>query len=88
MTKMVLITWKDHYSQSGWFEPVDINTIGHVNMSVGFLIQEEDEEYISIAQTKYLQGDTLADVLHILKKDIMTIETLDSEGLYYENTTD
>lgn len=87
MNKIVSVTWKDHYSQSGWFESADLNSFNHINISVGFLVQENDEDYLTIAQTKYLDGNTVADVLHILKENIITIETLQEDGLYYENTS-
>lgn len=73
--KAVAITWQDHYSLAGWFEPDDLKAKGHLNYSVGIFI-EKNNEHTTIAQTAHLDESMYADLLHILTKDIVKFEEL------------
>lgn len=78
MTEVVIIYWKDHYSLAGWHNIEDISPTGHTNISVGFLLSDEDDagDYVTLAQTVYEDTSTVADILHILKRDVIKVEVL------------
>lgn len=72
---MLQIKWRDHYSSYGWFSPEDSSPVGHINVSVGLLV-EITEDHTTIAQTMHEDGSVYADLLHILNKEILTYKEL------------
>ena len=73
--KVVLIQWRDHHSVYGWFSPEDVQTAGHINVSAGILVGQ-DEVHTTIAQTVHADLSVYADLLHIITKDITFYEEL------------
>lgn len=71
----VMIEWRDHYSQYGWFPPEEAPAQGHINVSTGFLVGETDV-YTTIAQTMHKDRDQYADLLHIITADITSYKEL------------
>ena len=71
--KIVRISWQDHYSAYGWFDAGDTRPLGHINISVGMLL-EQSNEHTTIAQTVHHDGSQYGDLLHILTKDIIKME--------------
>jgi hypothetical protein len=80
MIDAVAIYWRDHYSLAGWHDAGTTEPKGHVNLSVGIpVLHDTDEFYCTLAQTTHSDGDVYADILHILKTDIVKIITLRGE---------
>jgi hypothetical protein len=73
---LVLIAWKDHYSLAGWHNRDEIYPEGHINSSVGFLVDTESMEYTTLAQTVYPTGDVYGDLIHILDANIVSVTHL------------
>lgn len=76
-----MVEWFDHYSEAGWFEEGGVNPKGHINISVGVLVETDSDDYITLAQTVYEDGSTYADVIHILKRDTRKIGLLEVSAL-------
>lgn len=73
--KAVAITWQDHYSIAGWHEVEETKALGHLNYSVGILL-EQNNEHTTLAQTAHTGGSVYGDLLHILTKTIVKFEEL------------
>lgn len=72
---IVKVVWKDHYSLEGWFEVEGLECKGHLNTSIGFHVKDT-KEYMIIAMSHHSNEEQVGDILHILKKDIVSIEPL------------
>ena len=71
--KVVKVTWQDHYSVYGWHGLEDTQALGHLNISAGFLI-EQNNEHTTLAQTTHSDGTMYGDLLHIMTKNIIKME--------------
>lgn len=82
MGDAIIVYWKDHYSLAGWHTIDNIGPSGHVNVSIGFLFpQEGSNDYLTLAQTVYEDGSTVADVLYILRTDVIKVIELDENAI-------
>jgi len=73
--KILYITWKDHYSESGWQETKNLVCTGHMNVSIGFCLLETDTHY-SLAQSTSQDESLYSDVIHIMKNSVVNCKEL------------
>lgn len=73
--KYLAVLWQDHYSEAGWADTDTVKPLGHLNISVGILVQENNV-HVTLAQTMHKNEEVVADVIHILKINIIKREEL------------